>query len=47
MLEIALKKTSDGKSYHTLRHLKTCADPSRIPLVIVADSTIPDETGDT
>ena len=48
ILEMALKKTSEGRSYQTLRHLKTCADPSRIPLVIVAASmTQFDATGDT
>ena len=48
ILEMALKKTSEGRSYQTLRHLKTCADPSRIPLVIVAASMTQFEaTGDT
>jgi hypothetical protein len=47
MLEMALKKTSEGRSYQTLRHRRTWADPSRIPLVIVADSMTPEETGDT
>ena len=36
MLDTAPKKTSEGKSYQTFKHLRTCALPSRIPLVIVA-----------
>ncbi len=48
MLEIALKKTSEGRSYQTLRHRSTCADPSLMPLVMVAASTTTFEaTGDT
>lgn len=31
---MAMKNTSDGRSYHTFRHLSTCADPSRAPIVI-------------
>lgn len=31
---MAMKKTSDGRSYQTLRHLSTCAEPSRDPIVI-------------
>lgn len=31
---VALKRTSFGKSYQTLRHRKTCAAPSRVPIVI-------------
>ena len=48
ILEMALKKTSEGRSYQTLRHRSTCAEPSRIPLVMVAASTTQfDATGDT
>lgn len=31
---IAVKSTSYDKSYQTLRHLNTCAAPSRVPIVI-------------
>ena len=31
MLETAVWKTSEGRSYQTLRHLNTCADPSLMP----------------
>lgn len=31
---IATKRTSDGRSYQTLRHRRTWAEPSRIPVVI-------------
>lgn len=31
---MATKRTSDGRSYQTLRHLRTWADPSRMPAVI-------------
>jgi len=48
MLEIALKKTSEGRSYQTLRQRSTCADPSLMPLVMVAASMTTFEViGDT
>jgi hypothetical protein len=31
MLETAVWNTSEGRSYQTLRHLNTCADPSLMP----------------
>ena len=31
MLETAVWKTSDGRSYQTLRHRRTCEDPSLMP----------------
>ena len=31
MLETAVWKTSDGRSYQTLRHLRTCEEPSLMP----------------
>ena len=31
MLETAVWKTSEGRSYQTLRHLRTCEDPSLMP----------------
>ena len=48
MLEIALKKTSEGRSYQTFRQRSTCADPSLMPLVMVAASmTLLEATGET
>ncbi len=38
MKETALKNTSEGRSYQTLRHLRTCAEPSLIPQVMVPAS---------